>query len=84
MKQSMSIEEARELAELTDRIVSNLKTINDDGSNFDDLEEMEKQTGEVACNLRFIEEHTGSYLDALLEETNSIVSNLQTINESEG
>ena len=46
MANNMSIEEARELAELTDRIVCNLKTISDDAN---DLYELFKQTGHIVA-----------------------------------
>jgi hypothetical protein len=46
---NMSIEEARELAELTDRIAANLGEISDDRNNF---EELEGQTNAIARNLR--------------------------------
>ena len=41
--ESMRIEEARELAELTSTIARNLKTINDDPNSPDDLDELENE-----------------------------------------
>jgi hypothetical protein len=79
VEQSISLEEARKLAELTDRIVCNLKVINHDGNP--DLEETLRQTGYIVSNLSTINEDENN-LDDLFEKTNSIVSNLQTINES--
>lgn len=49
----MSLEEARELAELTTRIVKNLEKIHADPTDLDDT--LEKTTGIVA-NLKAIEE----------------------------
>jgi hypothetical protein len=51
----MEIEEARELAELTDRIVANLKTIAESGYTDSDLDDMVKQTGNIVENLQTID-----------------------------
>ena len=48
---NMNIEEARELAELTDRIAANLEKISDDQNNLDMLEE---QTMRIVRNLELI------------------------------
>jgi hypothetical protein len=52
----LSIQQARELAELTDRIVTNLKAIDDDGSTEDSLKEMYETTDRIAGNLQAIAE----------------------------
>jgi pyruvate-formate lyase-activating enzyme len=75
-----SLEDARELAELTDRIVADLKTINE---NDCDLEELERQTSNIVANLKAIEEgliERGD-LDGLAEQTSAIVANLKVIEE---
>jgi hypothetical protein len=53
--ESMTIEEARELAELTSTIVRNLKTINDDPNSPDDLDELEKRTTTIVRHLKTID-----------------------------
>ena len=49
----MSLEEARELPELTDRIVNNLEIINEDGN---DLEGLLEKTNSIVSNLQTINE----------------------------
>jgi hypothetical protein len=51
--ETMNLEEARELAELTTRIVKNLEKINADPTDLDDM--LERTTGIVA-NLKAIED----------------------------
>jgi len=80
VKQSMSLEEARELAEFTGRIVSDLNAINADGN---DLEEKLRQTGYIADNLKVINSDNNPDLEVMLEQTGNIVNNLSTINEDE-
>jgi uncharacterized protein involved in exopolysaccharide biosynthesis len=72
---NMTIEETRELAELTDRIAANLEKISDDQNNLDILEE---QTSRVAGNLQAINEDENN-LDMLEEQTMRIVRNLELI-----
>jgi 3-keto-L-gulonate-6-phosphate decarboxylase len=48
-----SLEEAREFAGLTDRIVANLKFIDESNVNLNDMAE---QTSNIVANLRVIEE----------------------------
>jgi len=75
-----SLDDARELSELTDRIVANLEAI---GENDNDLEELERQTNIIAANLKAIEEgliEQGD-LDGLAEQTSAIVANLKVIGE---
>jgi len=76
-----SLEDAKELAELTDRIVANLKTID---ANDNDLEELERQTNIIAASLKAIEEgliEQGD-LDGLAEQTSAVVTNLKVIGEA--
>jgi transcriptional regulator len=80
MEKGMSLEKARQLAELTDRIVSNLKVINADGN---DLEEILMQTGHIADNLKVINSENNADLEVMLEQTGNVVNNLSTINEDE-
>lgn len=100
-----SMEEAKQLAELTDRIVANLETIQEDNSdlgeldgqaaaivenlkaigedeNFDQLEELERQTSVIATNLQNISEQ-GNDLEELERQTGVIATNLGCINSDE-
>jgi hypothetical protein len=51
---NLSLEELREMAELTNTIAANLKVINEDKN---DLEEMVKQTDTIVGNLNVIDEN---------------------------
>jgi hypothetical protein len=73
-----SLEEARELAELTDRIVANLKAIDE---NNNDLEALLEQTGFLAADLKYIEESNVDDLDELVEQTGTIAANLKYIED---
>jgi hypothetical protein len=53
----LGMEEARELAELTDRIVANLRAIDDDGSTEDSLKEMLDTTERIVSGLQTVEEY---------------------------
>jgi hypothetical protein len=59
-----SLEDARELAELTDRIVTNLEAIEENDNN---LEALLEPTGSSACNLKYIEDSDVGDLDELVE-----------------
>lgn len=72
-----SLEEAREFAELTNRIVANLKTIDE---NDDDLDGLFQQTSNIVANLKAIDEDNTD-LDELAEQTNNIAANLKVIGE---
>jgi len=73
-----SLEDARELAELTDRIVANLEAIDE---NDNDLEALLERTSTITCNLKYIEESDVSGLDELVEQTNNIAAKLKVIGE---
>ena len=75
-----SLEEARELAELTNRIVADLKTIEENELSFDDFQELERQTGIITGNLQVINNDDND-LDELVEQTNYITGNLKVIGE---
>jgi hypothetical protein len=79
MEQSMSLEEARELAELTDRIVSNITIIEADENDHNLLLQ---KTSAIVGYLETINEDEND-LDLLLQKTSAIAGNLETINESE-
>lgn len=71
------LEEARELAELTNRIISDLKTISEYD---DDLDGLFQQTSNIVANLKAIDEDNTD-LDELVEQTNNIAANLKVIGE---
>jgi hypothetical protein len=66
----MTLDEARELAELTDRIV-NLKLIEQDGNTLDDLEELDKLSCSIVRNLEAINADNTN-IEELLEQTNEV------------
>jgi len=72
-----SLEDAREFAELTNRIVADLKTIEE---NDNDLDGLIQQTSNIVANLKLIEESNVN-LNDLAEQTNAIVTNLRVIEE---
>ncbi len=72
-----SLEDAKELADLTSRIVANLKVIEEDDADLDGLLE---QTTAIVANLKFIED-SNLDLDDFPEQTNAIVENLRLIEE---
>ena len=55
--ENLSLDEAQELADLTDRIVGNLKYIEEHGPDDADLDRLEGTTSSVVDNLKYIEEH---------------------------
>ncbi len=72
-----SLEDARELAELTNRIVADLKTI----SEYDyDLDGLFQQTSNIVANIKFIEESNVN-LNEMAEQTSAVVTNLRVIEE---
>ena len=72
-----SLEDARELGELTDRIVANLKTI---AENDNELDGLFQQTSNIVANLKFIEESNVN-LNEMVEQSNAVVTNLRGIEE---
>jgi hypothetical protein len=83
MESEMSLDEARELAALTDRIVENLKFIEEHADSNEDFDDLEKQSSTVAQNLQFIEQADTSDLDDLQKQTSEIVGNLAFIKENQ-
>ena len=75
-----SLEDARELAELSDRIVTNLEAIDEDDN---DLEALLKQTSIIIGNLKYIEDSDVGDLDELVEQTSTITGNLRAIDEDD-
>jgi hypothetical protein len=73
----LTLEEAREMAVLTDRIVSNLKVINADPNT--DLDELEKTTSSICNDLRTINTDPNIDLDELEKQTAKIVAGLREI-----
>jgi hypothetical protein len=73
-----SLADAREFAELTNRIVANLEAIDE---NDNDLEVLLEQTGTIACNLKYIDDSDVGDLDELIEQTKNIAANLKVIGE---
>jgi predicted ribosome quality control (RQC) complex YloA/Tae2 family protein len=71
----MTLEQARELAELTSHIVANLQAIDADEN---DIEALLEQTNRIASNLNDISEDQ-SNLDELFEQTDRITGNLNGI-----
>jgi hypothetical protein len=67
----MTLDEARELAELTDRIAANLKVIEQDGNTLDGLEELDKLSCSIVRNLEAINADNTNIED-LLEESNEV------------
>jgi hypothetical protein len=67
----MTLDEARELAELTARIVANLEVIERDGNTLDDLEELDKLSCSIARNLEAINADNTN-IEELLEQTNEV------------
>ncbi len=76
-----SLEDAREFAEFTNRIVANLKTIDESY----DLEELERQTGNIAESLKAIEENELSFddLEVMEKQTGNIAESLKAIDEDD-
>lgn len=74
-----SLEDAREFAELTNRIVANLEAIAEDDN---DLDVLFQQTSNIVANLKFIEESNVN-LNEMAEETSAVVTNLRVIEEQE-
>ena len=78
---TLSIEEARELAELTNRIVANLKAITEE-YNTKDLDELESTTGNIVANFKAMtEDYTEDGLDDLAATTGNVVANFKAITE---
>ncbi len=78
-------EELHEREQLTAAIAANLKAIDDDRSNFDDLEGLLATTNKIVANLRAIADDgtNADDLEELLATTNAIVLNLKTIEENQ-
>ena len=74
-----SLAEAEKFAELTDRIVVNLKAI-EEGET--DIVDLFQTTNAIAGNLQVIDNDCND-LDALYETTNTITGNLSIINADE-
>lgn len=72
-----SIEDARELAELTNRIVANLEAID---KNDNDLEAMLEQTSTITGNLKVVDEDDNDF-EELERQTGNIAANLKAIEE---
>lgn len=72
-----SLEDAREFVEFTNRIVADLKAI-DESDN--DLDGLFQQTSNIVANLKTINEDNTD-LDELVEQTSNIVANLKVIAE---
>lgn len=70
-----SLDELREIKELTDHIVANLHAIQEDNN---DLEELQDQTSRIVANLHVIEEDPND-LEELDRQTSTVVANLKTI-----
>lgn len=79
--ENMSLEEARELEQLTTRIVLNLKAIDDAEFTDDYLEELYKTTSGIVQGLEKIAADPTDVED-MLEKTVGIVANLKTIEEA--
>jgi DNA repair ATPase RecN len=79
--QTADLGDVREFLELTDKVVTNLKVIQDyeDGT---DLDEIYDKTARIVANLQTINED-GNNLEELLEKTNCIDNNLQAIDADE-
>src|ERR1700691_1630145 len=83
---NLSLDEAKELLALTDRIVTNLQVISAaiDGKDGFDLEEMAQQTDGIAVGLRAVSEmDVPDDLEEMERKIGSIVSGLRTIDEDE-
>jgi hypothetical protein len=81
---NLTLDDARELLALTDRIVTNLQVISAaiDGEDGFDLEEMARQTDGIAVGLRAVSEmDVPDDLEEMERKIGSIVSGLRTIDE---
>jgi hypothetical protein len=84
-KKSMSIEEARELAALTDRIVSNMKAIDRTAWNEESLAQFDGTSGSIVANLETIDQSPWNE-DSLKEFSQTvagIVNGLEELDKSE-
>ena len=77
--QNLTLNKARELAELTSRIVGNLATINEDSHDLDYLDYLTELTGNIAVNLQIIADINPGNLDDLLSKTKEIAKNLRAV-----
>lgn len=75
----MSLKEARELAELTDRIVANVKIIEEKDATLG-YEWLEETTSAILANLKMINEDQND-LEELERSSSTIVANLITIKD---
>jgi hypothetical protein len=78
----LTINNARELAELTSRIVDNLATINEDNHDLDYLDYLTELIGNIAVNLQIIANINPGNLDDLLSKTKEIAKNLRAMEDT--
>jgi hypothetical protein len=67
---------------LTDRIVKNMKTMDDSGWREESIKEFDGISGSIVANLEIINEDQNA-LDILEEQTSRIAGNLEAINTHE-